>query len=74
MQTLAFSNHAERRMRQRGIRKGDIELLLSYGTQLGDDSVLLLDADAKREIERRKCEIQLLERLRGCKAWLTVIR
>jgi hypothetical protein len=54
-------------MRQRGIRKQDVDLLLSYGTQIDDAAIILTDQDASREIERRKHEIQALERLRGSK-------
>ncbi len=67
MDGIAYSNHAGQRMQQRGIRERDIDLLLSCGTQIDDASILLSDKDAAREIERRKHEIQALERLRGCK-------
>ena len=67
MDGIAYSNHACQRMQQRGIRERDIDLLMTCGTQIGDDSVLLSDKDAVREIKRRKHEIQALERLRGCK-------
>ena len=67
MDGIAYSNHAGQRMQQRGIRERDIDLLLSCGTQIDEASILLRDKDAAREIERRKHEIQTLERLRGCK-------
>ena len=67
MENITYSNHAGQRMQQRGIRKQDIDLLLTYGTQIGDASILLSDKDAAREITHRKREIQALERLRGCK-------
>ena len=54
-------------MQQRGMRERDIELVLTYGTQLDDSSFLLSKKDAAREIQRRKREIQALERLRGVK-------
>ena len=67
MDGIAYSNHAGQRMQQRGIRKRDIDLLLTCGTQIDGVSILLSDKDTAREIERRKHEIQALERLRGCK-------
>ncbi|MDP6588847.1 MAG: DUF4258 domain-containing protein [Alphaproteobacteria bacterium] len=67
MDGIAYSNHAGRRMQQRGIRERDIDLLLACGTQIDGASILLSDKDAAREIERRKHDIQALERLRGCK-------
>ncbi len=67
MDGLHYSNHAEQRMQQRGIRKQDIDLLLACGTQVDESSVLLSEKDAAREIHRRKREIQALERLRGAK-------
>lgn len=67
MDGITYSNHAGQRMQQRGIRERDIDLLLSCGTQIDEASILLSDKDAAREIERRKHEIQTLERLRGCK-------
>ena len=67
MNGIAYSNHACQRMQQRGIRERDIDLLMTCGTQIDDDSILLSDKDAAREIKRRKHEIQALERLRGCR-------
>ncbi len=54
-------------MRQRGFRKCDVDLILSVATPVADDAFFLTDQDAAREIERRKREIQQLERLRGSK-------
>ena len=64
---IQYSNHVCKRMQQRGIRERDIDLLITCGTQIGGDSILLSNKDAAREIEGRKQEIQALERLRGCK-------
>lgn len=68
---LVFSKHAARRVRQRGLRDRDVELVLDHGTPLAGDGVILLNRDAEREIARRKQEIQALERLRGCKVILS---
>jgi hypothetical protein len=67
MLDLHITNHAEARMRQRGFRKVDVDLVLSVATRVGKDVFFLTDQDAAREIERRKHEIQQLERLRGSK-------
>ena len=62
-----FSNHAEMRMQQRGLRGADLELVLAAATPLAHDAWLLTDADTDHEIARRKREIEQLQRLRGCK-------
>ena len=63
MTAIAFSSHAETRMRQRGIRSGDVMLILECGTQIDDETWFMRDRDVRREIERRKREIQTLGRL-----------
>ena len=67
MLDIHLTNHAQVRMRQRGFRNSDVELALRVATQIADDAFFLSDQDAAREIERRKHEIQQLERLRGSK-------
>ena len=67
MERTIYSKHATQRMQQRGIRERDVDMVLSCGTLIDEASILLSDKDAAREIERRKHEIQALERLRGCK-------
>ncbi|WP_333834429.1 hypothetical protein [Rubrimonas sp.] len=67
MIALALTRHAEARMRQRGLRDRDLALVLDAATPLADDAWLVTDADADREIVRRKREIEQLQRLRGCK-------
>lgn len=67
MHDVRFTHHAEARMRQRGFRNADIGLVLSVATRVADDAFFLSDKDAAREIERRRREIQQLERLRGTK-------
>jgi len=61
------SRHAEKRSNQRGIRPKDLDLLFNAATQVAPDAYLLTNGDVKREIARRKTEIQQLERLRGMK-------
>lgn len=54
-------------MRQRGMKKGDADLILAYGTQVDAETWFLSNRDVHREIEARKREIQALERLRNRK-------
>lgn len=63
-----ITEHAKVRMRQRGLRDGDLRLLLHSASQVAEDAYLLTDQDAAREIARLKDEIKRLERLRGVKA------
>ena len=63
MTAIAYTRHAETRMQQRGIRNGDVTLVLECGTQVDDETWLMRDRDVRREIERRKREIQALGRL-----------
>lgn len=67
MPDLHLTRHGETRMRQRGYRNADLDLVLSSATCVADDAFLLTNRDAGREIARRKREIQQLERLRGSK-------
>lgn len=67
MNALSLSNHAEARMRQRGLRLSDLQLILRCASEIGEDIYFLSRKDAEREIRQRKREIQALERLRGQK-------
>jgi len=67
MLDLHFTVHAESRMRQRGFRKADVDLVIGIATPVATDAFFFTDKDAAREIERRRREIQQLERLRGSK-------
>lgn len=62
-----MTRHAEARIRQRGIRNADLSFVLSAASQIAPDAFLLTDQDAAREIAQRKREIQIIERLKGCK-------
>ena len=63
MTDLIYTRHAKTRMQQRGIRKADIPIILTYGTQIDDETYFMCNRDAAREIETRKREIQALSRL-----------
>ena len=67
MNDLSLTRHAEARMRQRGLRDTDLDLLLAAATPLANDAWLMTNAATDREIARRKREIEQLQRLRGCK-------
>lgn len=64
---LTLTQHAQSRVRQRGMRESDIPVIVAAGTPVDDDSLFLLGQDVDREIRRRKQEINALERLRGCR-------
>jgi hypothetical protein len=67
MTEFTLTRHAEVRARQRGLRDADIGLLMDTATPLAGGAWLMTDADAAREIARRKREIQRIEHLRGVK-------
>ncbi len=67
MLDLHSTSHAEARVRQRGFREADVDLVLRVTTRVANDAFFLTDKDAAREIELRRREIQQLERLRGSK-------
>ena len=67
MTELSLTHHAQARMRQRGFKEEDADLVFRVGTRVADDAFLLTDKDAARAIRKRKQEIQQLERLRGSK-------
>lgn len=64
---LEFSEHSLMRVRQRGVNEADVAAIMSIGTLVSDDSVLLLEQDVDREIREYKYKIATLERLRGCR-------
>ncbi len=61
---MELTNHAEKRMQQRGRSEGDIALITSYGTQTRD-GYLLRNRDADQRIHALKKEIGRIERLKG---------
>ena len=54
-------------MKQRGIRKNDIERILTFADQVAPDAYLMTNGIVDEEIARLKKEIKQLERLRGKK-------
>jgi len=67
MNELVPTRHGERRMRQRGMRNGDVQLVLAHATQVDDETWMLRAQDADRAIQSCKRTIQRLERLRDSK-------
>ena len=67
MTAIGYTRHAETRMQQRGVRSGDVTLIIECGTQIDDETWLMRDRDVRREIERRRREIQALGRLKSTK-------
>lgn len=65
--SYSITQHADRRMNQRGIRKEDIGLILAAADQVASDAYLMTNEIVDEEIARRKKEIHQLERLRGKK-------
>ncbi len=59
------TKHGQARMRQRGLRKTDPELILEYGTEIGQDRIMLRERDVDKAIQSRKREIAVLERLKN---------
>ena len=58
-----YTRHGKTRMQQRGMRKGDIPLIRKCGTQVDDETWLMLKKDVAREIETLKRAIRALSRL-----------
>lgn len=63
---LLFSQHAQTRMRQRGLSESDIELIVRCGSVVRRGLRLLRGQDIDHEMRRLKRRIQDLERLKNC--------
>ena len=63
MKKLMYTRHAEARMQQRGMRRGDEELILEFGTRIDDETWLLRDRDVNQEMVDMKRTMQRLSRL-----------
>ena len=61
--SVAYTLHAEVRMQQRGMRRGDEELILEHGTQIDDETWIMLDRDKVHAIAALKREIHRLAHL-----------
>ena len=65
MSGLAITRHGASRMAQRGIRKRDLDLLMTYGSEISADRIMLRNRDAALAIEEHKKRIAAIERLKG---------
>ncbi|GEM_PF-1615078 len=57
-----ISKHAMMRMSQRAVRNGYVDLVQTYGTQIGPVEWFMRDKDVKREVENLKRIYRQLER------------
>ena len=64
---LSLTRHAETRMRQRGIRDADVNLLFEVGERVSDDVLQLTRRRAVQDITKLRRKIQQIERLCGTK-------
>ena len=65
MTAIDCTPHARLRMRQRGVRDDDLAFILSCATSVDGETLILRNRDVQREVEARKREIRILERLKG---------
>ena len=63
MAALSITRHARSRMSQRGIRETDLEVILTHGTEIGRDRIMLKKRDAAKVIQDLKKQIANVERL-----------
>ncbi len=68
MSAIVLSRHAEARMSQRGRRPADLELIWSYGTEIGSDILYLSRRDVRRVVRPMNREIRRLNRLQRTSA------
>ncbi len=64
MTDLMITRHGEVRMAQRGIRETDLTILLTHGTEIGRDRIMIRKRDAADEIRSLKKQIANIERLK----------
>ena len=64
---LSLTCHAETRIRQRGIRDADVDLLFEIGEWVSDDALQITRRCANHEITKLRHKIQQIERLCGTK-------
>ena len=62
--SFSLSQHAKKRLRQRGLADGDITLIVEYGEDVEDGFVMTNKAIKNRK-EKIAREMQQLEKLRG---------
>ena len=65
MTGIAITRHDEARMRQRGTREADLVLVLSYGTEIDRDRIMLKGRNVKKVIGDLKRKIDAPQKLKG---------
>ena len=65
MTGLAITRHARIRMSQRAVRESDVDFLLSHGTDMGADRIILTKREAANAIQGLKKRSPDIERLTG---------
>ena len=63
--TMKQTRHSNTRLRQRGYRKDDIDLILEIGTEISPERIMLRRRDAEEEIKKLKKEITMIQRSVG---------
>jgi hypothetical protein len=63
-----LTRHAEKRIRQRGLREHEITYVLRFGTRIADNMIVLTDNAIDDEIAARRREISRLDHMRGLTA------
>ena len=62
MLNYELTNHAQTRLPQRNLKKSDLDLVLTLGTETSD-GIVLTNKDAAQAIKELKDEIERVERL-----------
>ena len=65
---LDITFHAAQRMRQRGIRESDLDVVLQLAEEIRPDVYFLSHRAAQRAIERLKRRIRKIEKMKGVTA------
>lgn len=67
MNNFISTRHGAMRMRQRGMKNNDVARILTYATQVDDETWMLREQDVNHAIRGYKQDIQALERLKNFK-------
>lgn len=67
MTQYRYCAHALTRLRQRGRRLQDVELILRYGTPVKGDGIVLLEDDVARTLRELKARCERIQRLANWK-------
>lgn len=74
MNNLEYTIHAQERLRQRGRSVSDVNLIVSYGTEVDGGGVILLRQDVDRAVSDLKRSAVSLQRLMNWKVVLSGAR